>query len=336
MNRKTASPVRRTVIYALGHFLIDFLCAYGMFCFCRPWDGWMEAVLIYNFCAFALQMPLGLVADRLGAERSFAVLGCALTVGACVLLRELPPVFAVTAGLGNALYHVGGGVAVLHAYPRRAGPLGFFVSPGAFGIFFGTIGGNNGSLILYPALAAAGLCALSILAFCKGEEAPALDVDARGAGTVAILCLFLVVCLRSYLGFLFSFPWKTGTWATLAVCGVVLGKTAGGYVSDLIGAKWASVASLGLAAALFLLSGNPVCGTAAIFLFNMSMPITLRAAADALPGMPGFSFGLLTFALFLGFLPTWLGIPAPGTGWFLALGAAVSLGLLLPGLRREK
>jgi FSR family fosmidomycin resistance protein-like MFS transporter len=325
----------RTAIYALGHFLIDFLCAWGMFRFCRQWDGWMTAVLLYNFCAFALQMPLGLVADRLGAERSFAVLGCALTLGACLLLREAPPAFAVAAGLGNALYHVGGGVAVLHAYPKRAGPLGLFVSPGAFGIYFGTLAGKSASLPLYPALAVTGLCALAILFLCKGEKAPALDVDARGAGTAAILCLFLVVCLRSWLGFLFTFPWKTGTWALLAVCGVVLGKTAGGYVSDRFGAKWASAASLGLAAVLFLLSSNPICGTLAIFLFNMSMPITLRGAADALPGMPGFSFGLLTFALFLGFLPTWLGIPAPGTGWFLSLGAAVSLGLLLPGLRKN-
>ena len=67
----------------------------------------------------------------------------------------------------------------------------------------------------------------------------------------------------------------------------------------------------------------------------MSMPITLRAAADALPGLKGFGFGLLTFALFLGFLPTWLGWSVLSAGWFLALGAAVSLALLLAGLRRK-
>lgn len=327
---------RRTAVYALGHFLVDFLCACGMFRFCYPREGWGTAMLLYNFCAFALQMPLGLLADRLGAERSFAVSGGVLTALSCLLLSNLPLGFAVLAGLGNALYHVGGGVAVLHAYPRRAGPLGVFVSPGAFGIFFGTMLGKSAAPVLYPALALLALCALGILALCKGERAPVLDVEARGAGTLALLCLFLVVCLRSYLGFLFVFPWKTGAWAVLAVCGVVLGKTAGGYLSDRIGAKWASIGSLGLAAALFLLSANPIWGILAIFLFNMSMPITLRAAADALPGMPGFSFGLLTFALFLGFLPTWLGFSAPAGGWFLALGAALSLLLLLPGLRKKK
>ena len=330
------SKAGRTALYALGHFLVDFLCAWGMFRFCRPTAAWGDAMLFYNFCAFALQMPLGLLADRWGAERSFAAAGCGLLGAALLLLQRIPLGFSVAAGLGNALYHVGGGVAVLHAYPRRAGPLGLFVSPGAFGIFFGTLLGKGGTPLLLPGLCALALCTLGVLLLCKGEKAPALDVDARGAGTAAILCLFLVVCLRSYLGFLFSFPWKTGIWAVAAVCGVVLGKTAGGYIADLLGAKWASAASLGLAAALFLLSGNPLCGTLAIFLFNMSMPITLRAAADALPGMPGFSFGLLTFALFLGFLPTWLGLPFPPGAWFLALGAALSLGLLLPGLRKKR
>ena len=327
---------RRTAVYAVGHFLVDFLCAWGMFRYCYPREGWGTAMLLYNFCAFALQMPLGLLADRLGAERAFALPGAALTALSCLLLGGRPLVFAVLAGLGNALYHVGGGVAVLHAWPRRAGPLGVFVSPGAFGIFFGTMLGKSAAPVLYPTLALTALCALGILILCKGEKAPAMDAGVRGAGTLALLCLFLVVCLRSCLGFLFVFPWKTGAWAVFAVCGVVLGKTAGGWLSDRIGAKWASVASLGLAAALFLLSGSPICGTLAVFLFNMSMPITLRAAADALPGMPGFSFGLLTFALFLGFLPTWLGFSAPAGGWFLALGAALSLMLLLPGLGRKK
>ena len=51
--------------------------------------------------------------------------------------------------------------------------------------------------------------------------------------------------------------------------------------------------------------------------------------------MQGFSFGLLTFALFLGFLPAWAGVALPNAGWFLMLGALASLGLLLPGLRKK-
>ena len=72
-----------------------------------------------------------------------------------------------------------------------------------------------------------------------------------------------------------------------------------------------------------------------MFLFNMTMPVTLWAAAKLLPGGRGFAFGMLTFALFLGFLPAYLGRPVliqnePGH----ALGALASLALLAPGLRK--
>ena len=324
-----------TAACAAGHFFVDFLCAWGMFFLCRGDGRWQELALIYNFCAFALQMPLGLVADRLRQDRSFAALGAALTGAACLGLRSFPFAFAVTAGVGNALYHVGGGVAVLHAYPRRAGPLGLYVSPGAFGIFFGTLLGKAGTEVVPPALTGLAACCVLMWLLRRDDRPAPMDAEARNAGTLALLCLFLVVCLRSWLGFLFTFPWKSGWWAVGAVCAVVLGKTAGGYLSDRVGAKRASIASLGLAALLFLLSGRPLLGTLAVFFFNMSMPVTLRASADALPGMKGFSFGLLTFALFLGFLPTWLGVSVPQAGWFLALGAALSLGLLLPGLRKR-
>ena len=324
-----------TAACAAGHFFIDFLCAWALFRFCRPTERWAEVMLCYNFCAFALQMPLGLLADRFRQDRSFMVLGSLLVGAACLALGPRPMALAMTAGVGNALYHVGGGVAVLHAYEKKAGPLGLFVSPGAFGIFFGTLLGKAGTEILAPSLIGLAAC-LALAWLLRGGDRPApMDPFRLEAPLAAVVCLFLVVCLRSFVGFLFSFPWKTGWWSVAAVCAVVLGKTAGGYVSDRAGMKWTSLASLGLAALGFLFSASPVCGVLALFLFNMSMPITLRAAADALPGLKGFSFGLLTFALFLGFLPVWGGFALPGAGWLLMLGALASLGLLLPGLRKK-
>lgn len=324
-----------TAACAAGHFFIDFLCAWALFRFCRPTEHWAEVMLYYNFCAFALQMPLGLLADRFRQDRSFLVLGSLLVGGGCLALGSAPLALAVIAGVGNALYHVGGGVAVLHAYEKRAGPLGVFVSPGAFGIFFGTLLGKAGADILAPSLI--GLAACLLLAWLlRGERPAPMDPFRLDAPFPALLCLFLVVCLRSLLGFLFVFPWKTGWWSVAAACAVVLGKAAGGYLSDKLGMKWVSLGSLGLAALGFLLSASPLCGVLAIFFFNMTMPVTLRAAADALPGLRGFSFGLLTFALFLGFLPAWAGALSSAAGWFLALGALLSLALLLPGLRRKQ
>ena len=66
----------------------------------------------------------------------------------------------------------------------------------------------------------------------------------------------------------------------------------------------------------------------------MTMPITLWAVARVMPGAKGFTFGLLTFALFLGFLPSWMGWPSLLTGPLAyAAVALVSMGLLWLGLK---
>ena len=113
--------------------------------------------------------------------------------------------------------------------------------------------------------------------------------------------------LRSYAGMAGSFQWKTGLWAWVAVGAVVLGKAVGGFAADRFGARTSAFVSLGISAALFFLSQLPLAGTLALLCFNITMPITLWALAQAMPQRKGFSFGLLTFALFLGFLPSYFG-----------------------------
>ena len=72
-----------TILYALMHLIVDLLCAWAMFGLFR--DGNSTDFLMYNFCAFALQMPLGALLDLLkirrpGAPKVMALLGCGLTV----------------------------------------------------------------------------------------------------------------------------------------------------------------------------------------------------------------------------------------------------------------
>lgn len=331
----------RLSVCSAGHFWVDFSCALLMFAKISGTGEWALCALLYNFCAFALQMPIGLLADRLSRQGRLAALGCTL-VTAGWAISPVPTAAAVTAGLGNACFHVGGGVAVLRDGGDRAAPLGIFVSPGAFGIYFGTLLGRRDG---FPGWGSAVGLVLFALAFLFMEHlehrageipAPAEGPPAPDRNTLLVLiCCFLVVVLRSYLGMVLSFPWKTGGWAPALTCALVLGKAAGGFLGDRLGMVRAAILSLGLAAVLFCLSSSPWAGTAAVFLFNMTMPITLWAAARLLP--PGFAFGTLTFALFLGFLPVWLGWPAlltGGTGY--AAGALCSLALLALGLKRGR
>ncbi|MBU5625610.1 hypothetical protein KQI82_01510 [Oscillibacter sp. MSJ-2] len=322
-------PVRLTVLSAC-HFTVDFACAFFLLRCLRQGGNWQVALLWYNFCAFALQMPLGLAADRLRHGRLFGGAGCMLVAcGAGLTGFE-----AVTAlGVGNALFHIGGGVEVLYS-TEDMGPLGIFVAPGAVGLALGLTLRRGGTWAGAAVAAALIACAAALL---LGREPagkstlPEGDAGASPLGAAALL--FSVVVLRSWAGIGASFPWKAGTLAIAAACAAALGKALGGALSDRLGPSKVTAWSLGAGAALFLLSHLWGAGLMALALFNMTMPVTLWAMARLMPGLRGFSFGLLTFALFLGFLPVYFGAPALD-GPVLAAGSVFSLGLLLPGLRK--
>jgi FSR family fosmidomycin resistance protein-like MFS transporter len=330
--------------YSATHFLVDFACAFLMF---RHIAGAPDAylcVLLYNFLAFALQMPLGIVADKLNRNHLLAALGT-LLAAAAYALPALPVAAVAALGVGNAMFHIGGGVDVLNISEKKLGALGVFVSPGALGVYCGTLLGKGAAFpaaFIPPALAiAAGFIAAPHIARknAHSKNAPfSLIFSGNGHVVVAISCLFLVVCLRSFVGLTLDFPWKsTGPWATALICAVVLGKTLGGFSADRFGLQKTTLLSLGLATLLFLFPTMPPAGVTAVLLFNMTMPITLWALAKILPGAKGFAFGLLAFGLFLGFLPRYLGAEIPQTlPWLFAALAATSLALLWTGLRKAK
>ena len=333
-----SSRLTRLSVYSLAHFLVDFCCALLVF---RIVDTFFDAALLYlcyNYCAFALQMPIGLLADKLNRNAIVAALGCGLVVLGFAL-HALPLAAVIAAGVGNACFHVGGGIDTLNDGGNKAASLGVYVSPGAAGLFFGTQLGKGDFPLLYGAvLMLASAAAILIAAHRTGvlKKSHNAPLSFRGVfafdAALPALCLFLVVVIRSFAGMTMSFDWKSmGHWALISMLAVVLGKTAGGFVMDKLGARVTSLASLILAAVLFLLPDSPYAGVAAIFLFNITMPITLFALAKKMPGLKGFSFGLLTFALFLGFVPVGLGLCGSSEPWLLCFMCVLSALLMLPG-----
>lgn len=347
----------KVLLYSAVHFLVDLACAYLLFFSIRNTREWYLCVLLYNFCAFALQMPMGLLADRLDRNAVFAASGCVLTALAFAC-RGVPIAAALAAGIGNGMFHIGGGLDILNLSGRKSGPLGVFVAPGAFGLYIGTTYGKQG--IEAGGHMVAALLASTVLTLVlqyatehtlrSGNEPvpyPAAGTgrlyarNIRNSGKLgktaflsAMTCMFVVVCLRSYTGLTLSFPWKgQSSWGLILVFAVVLGKMAGGVLADAFGAVKTAAASLGLSAILFVFLDYPAAGTAAVFLFNMTMPVTLWAVSQMLPGCRGFTFGLLTFGLFLGFLPVYFAYDplfTGGTGF--AAASVISLVLLCTGL----
>lgn len=343
-------------IYSMLHMLVDGICALSVFGYFLLREDGYTSLLLYNFCAFALQMPLGALLDlqnqnqkKTNADRSlwFALLGVVLTLIGTIT-------HPVVLGVGNALFHVGGGVGTIRedtVKGWRGRGLGVFVAPGALGLYLGTRMAKQGllraGLVSATLLLLAGGIAAGILhrRYQRADQNGVLDekkqtahIAAEGNRTSCLWlagCCLSVVILRSYIGMAVSFSWKQiPLLGLLSVLALVCGKAAGGFLAARFGTCKVVVVSLLLAAVGYLGSAVAPIGLIALFCFNMTMPITLYLLICAYPRLPGFCFGLLTFGLFLGFLPSYLGMERPVSGEIVgSVGSLISLVLLGVGIR---
>ena len=377
--------VNVTIFYSILHMLVDGVCAFAMFGVFLPQGQGMFSIILYNFCAFALQMPFGIILDILqirleqkacfcredqfgqaditSENRSLFAIErkkqnlCLQTIAAGIILTILGTMtHPALLGIGNALFHVGGGIGTIYEDTQKdwnGKGLGIFVAPGALGLYLGTIAGKNGiqEYVLWIACGImAGLVVVIIYLWNSGTNANYFaatykEANARkniyqisdtqqsiSKGTFYLaVCCVLVVILRSYIGMAVTFPWKTTVLSGFAaVLAVVLGKIAGGILGAIYGFRKISMISLFFAAICYISGAWMPMGIAALLLFNMTMPITLYLLVSKLPQMSGFCFGLLTFALFLGFLPEYFGLRPIVNGNIIgSVGSILSLIALL-------
>jgi FSR family fosmidomycin resistance protein-like MFS transporter len=294
-------------IYGSAHAAVDAACAAILFSFVAtqgiPAAQFFTIVVVYNFLAFGSQAVLGMASDKWHIPRSLAVLGCATTAIAAMAAGYLPLAAAVLAGIGNAMFHVGGGSISLNITPKKATAPGVFVAPGAFGLLAGTLIGASGIFVGWH-------FSLMLLFFCLfmlRTEHPRIDYDTHKRPALSrfeliIVLLFITIAIRSLVGYLTVFPWKSDMTLLISLtAAVVLGKAAGGVLADRFGWKRIAVSALIISAPLMSLGGGiPFMAITGMFLFNMTMPVTLVAISNSLPGRPGFSFGLTCLALIAG------------------------------------
>ena len=345
-----------TFAFALCHFVVDFACVSTMLCAVsrvlgESGQGSMEVValsiLLYDIVAFTLQLPIGIALDQLDKNSYAALLSYAL-VGAGVILSLVPiallewPAILLLA-IGNALFHSAGGLSVLNISQKHAGPSGIFIATGAIGVFLGTQSAQMGRLqIAFSLLVLLFLCALITLVVQKVNKKywnvhnVSYDIPRLSSNTLlAIALLSLVVALRSYVGMVMAFPWKSEMLLlVLSILGVFAGKALGGMVADRIGFRTTAIFSLIAAATLFVPSWEmPPMGFLAVFFFNFTMSITLASLANILPNAKGTAFGLASFSLAVGALPALVGFriehPAMLSGISLVSALALGVGLTL-------
>ena len=336
-----------TVLYSIIHMLVDGMCALAMFGnFVNDEKGYFY-FLIYNFCAFALQMPIGALQDMLNLwykekQKEYTLCFVILGVGFTALGAMTHP---IVLGIGNALFHIGGGVGAIRedeAKGWQGRGLGIFVAPGAFGLYVGTLIAKKGVWKGGILVAICLTVGLTVVAAVLHKRKPYVmktinrhkkEMSQSGCALLGISCFFVVI-LRSYIGMAVAMPWKQiPILGLISVLAVVCGKAAGGFWAARLGYGRTAGITLLLAALAYLGLELAPFGIFALFAFNMTMPMTLYLLIRALPQLPGFSFGMLTFGLFLGFLPAYFGWQ---TGWSSqvtgALGSILSMVILGLGI----
>jgi FSR family fosmidomycin resistance protein-like MFS transporter len=295
-------------VYGASHFLVDAICAGALFTMLSAGITQSEIVflfVLYNILAFGLQLPLGALCDKIQNPKVFAILGIIITLLGMFCLTLSPEIGIILLGIGNALFHIGGGSISLNLTPTKSSAPGIFVAPGALGLLVGTLLGKNN--LFNPLI----FTLIAIILILGLIEVPTPKMNYKKSNSkinyleLIILLLLLTIVARSIIGFAIVFPWKTDLILLLTLTiGIVLGKAFGGILGDKFG--WIKVGVGGLiisAPLIYLGPQNYVLGIIGLFLFNFTMPITLTALSNTLPGKPGTAFGLTCLALLIGALP---------------------------------
>lgn len=337
MNREERSA---TGLLGSAHFLVDLACTAMLAGLSAKLGAGtvIACAILYNGLAFAFQLPIGALADSLKLTRSMAAAGCVLV--SLGLFFSHPFLLCLLLGLGNACFHIGGGREALKRGTGNAASAGRFVAPGAIGIFFG------------PKIAELSFLTEAVLPLILFVVAAALLLSRKESRTVEVLpvsrpavsalrrslclvCMFLTVLLRSYLGTVLRYPLLSRFgWALGFTLCIFAGKFLGGILAD----RWGAVrfSTLSQLTATVLLAFSSLFAPLAlpgILLFNTSMAMTATVLYQNMPLFPGTMFGLTTFALYLGVLPRLLGWGNPLFCWWgLGLLGLLSTALLLGGL----
>lgn len=294
--------------YSTAHMLVDAICVGGVLSLntfnTMTTVQYTTAIVLYNVIAFGFQPFIGFLCDESRRDKAVALVGIGLVI-LSITAFSLPWLMVALAGSGNAMFHVGGGIASLSMTPGKASAPGLFVAPGALGVFLGVMFKGNllpliieGVLLLMLAALLWRMDYQSELVY--SEDKPVLENPIL----LALLALLTVIFFRALIAGGISFPWRiTNLMKVVALLMVVGGKAFGGILGDRFGFKRIALGGLLLAAPMLVIGqGHWLSACIGLFAFNLTMPITLTALAGYFEKYKGFAFGLTTLALLLGYL----------------------------------
>jgi FSR family fosmidomycin resistance protein-like MFS transporter len=310
----TSWKKRNLVLYSVAHFAVDFCCFFILFsgiAYKASSEVTAAGFLIYNIIAFGLQVVIGVICDKYNKLPSGFV-GCVLVLLGVLIIKWYWLALIIGA-LGNAFFHIGGGIDVLKNGEGKMTPNGIFVATGALGVSLGTLAGKGGIFyILIPIFIMIFISILiGLISFNKNtskniKEVVPYKIAAKQSLYVIVFCAFLIVVLRGYIGTNIPVSWKAvGLLVIVPSICATLGKGIGGVLGDKFGARKVGTISLVLSMLCFIIGKEVVyIGLIGIVFFNITMPITLCILASKLPNNLGLAFGITTLGLLIGVMPS--------------------------------
>lgn len=303
---RTSDVVRTMGLLTVLHPFVD---AASVALFYMTGRG-LEAFLGYNFCAFALQFPLGIVLDAFPQLlRGAFALGVTLVAGGCLFglwgCAGLP--ILCLACLGNALFHLSGGKLILDRTDGAAEQVGVFIATGAIGVFAGTslAGHCPVPFVLTVVLALSVVGALTL----RGVDFGGLrGVEFSRMTHLGVLITFFLVVLvawRGHVGLAASRPPQAGlVYLLVGLAVTVAGKAVGGFFVRWT-RRWPLVL-VSVCGSLLLYFGIGTSSVPAwlvvVFLAQLATGVVLSLMYTQTKGASGVSFGLNCLGLFIGVL----------------------------------
>ncbi len=317
--------VKSMSIYSICHFLVDFVsCLFVLGvapAFCYDANGlfdntlYFAEVIMYNFFAFAFQVPMGYLMDKLKIYKYVGIIGFCL-IGICYVFGAgNPVVLSSIVGIGNGLFHLEGGVNAFESSKGKAFLNGLFVAPGTWGIFLGTFFYRVLAMTYLPIILI--FVAIVLLIFVQKDKLEFIEEEktkiVKNGSLFAmheilsiILLIGVSIIVRSIGGGAIKYSWKPADvfWIGFVYSSfVVLGKTFGGFIGDKIGLKKTALGALALACISLILGFKiPLFGFLGIFLFNIPMSITLLLLEKCNTRYIATMVGSNTLFLFAGYL----------------------------------
>ena len=317
-------------VISLSHFIVDTACIMMVVNLTKidsPAFIAVFLILLYDLIAFSTQPIFGYLSDRFNKPTQIAAIGCILTaVG--LILYPLPYLAIVVSGIGNALFHVGGGVISLKLDPGKAWAPGIFISTGTMGVFIGTVLGKQAYMPLLLISLLVLLAGAHLFMKVPLKELPIRVQSNRTYGKVFSLALFLIlftVFIRSFTGMGITYTWKADIKLAfvMAIC-IMLGKALGGILFDRFGLIKVPMAGLILSVPCLIIGFTyPLAGFIGMLLFNLTMPVTLLLTTKLFPGYEGLGFGMTVLALSIGTVPVFSGLRLT-SGFMIAVTILVS------------